>query len=243
MAGAAPGEKGPPGGGTEGNERLTALSGVLLLALLAAEGVTILFLGPLLPEHLFIGMLLIPPVVLKLGSTGYRFVRYYTGNPAYRLKGPPALVLRVMAPFLVVATLAVLGSGVALIATGNHGHGGLMTVHQVSFIVWLVLVGVHLLAYAFRTPRLVSADFRRAPESARTRGRNRRLALLGGALVAGLVLAAATLPLARSWEQSRHEGDRGRTFSAPANSSGGGPWGGVVAVSVLPVAQAEGLLQ
>ena len=35
-----------------------------------------------------IGMVLIPPVALKLGSTGYRFARYYLGSPVYRAKGP-----------------------------------------------------------------------------------------------------------------------------------------------------------
>jgi hypothetical protein len=208
-AGAAAGGNAPSGGGIEGNARLTALTGVLLLALLAAEGVTILFLGPLLPEHLFIGMLLIPPVALKLASTGYRFVRYYTRNAAYRLKGPPALVLRLMAPFLVVATLAVLGSGVGLIVTGSHGHDRLLTVHQVSFVVWLVLAGVHVLAYALRTPRLVGADVRRAPQGGRILGRRRRFALLAGALLTGLVLAIATLPLAHSWEGGRNDRESG----------------------------------
>src|SRR5580700_5059032 len=75
------------GGGTTGNERLTAATGVLLLVLLAVIGVTILRLGQLLWVHLFVGMLLLPPVLLKLGSTGYRFARYYTANPAYREKG------------------------------------------------------------------------------------------------------------------------------------------------------------
>ncbi len=44
----------------------------------------------LLVAHMFIGLVLIPPVLLKLGSTGYRFARYYTGAPAYRAKGPRA---------------------------------------------------------------------------------------------------------------------------------------------------------
>ena len=49
-------------GGAEGNERLTALTGAVLLLLLAAEGVTILRLGRLLTAHFFIGMLLLGPV-------------------------------------------------------------------------------------------------------------------------------------------------------------------------------------
>lgn len=74
-------------GGTAGNERLTAATGVLLVALLAALGITILRIRPLISEHLFIGLLLIPPIALKLASTGYRFVRYYTSDPAYRRRG------------------------------------------------------------------------------------------------------------------------------------------------------------
>jgi hypothetical protein len=32
----------------------------------------------------FIGMVLVPPVLLKVDSTGWRFARYYRGAPAYR---------------------------------------------------------------------------------------------------------------------------------------------------------------
>ncbi len=63
------------GGGTDGNERLTAATGVVLLVLLAVLGVTILRIGQLLWLHLFVGMLLIGPVLLKLTSTGYRIAR------------------------------------------------------------------------------------------------------------------------------------------------------------------------
>src|SRR5436305_2688984 len=70
--------------GPDGNERLTAASGAVLFLLLAAEGVTILSIGQLLSPHLFIGMLLIPPVALKLASTGWRFARYYGARASTR---------------------------------------------------------------------------------------------------------------------------------------------------------------
>jgi hypothetical protein len=74
----APG--GPTGrlvaGGTEGNERLTTLTGLLLIVLLAMLGLTIVDLRGLLWLHLFLGLLLIGPVSLKMASTGCRFVRY-----------------------------------------------------------------------------------------------------------------------------------------------------------------------
>lgn len=74
-------------GGSVGNERLTAATAVALLVLLAVEGVTILFLRPLLSVHVFVGMLLLPPVALKLGSVGWRLARYYVGSREYVLKG------------------------------------------------------------------------------------------------------------------------------------------------------------
>ena len=44
--------------GVDGNARLTGAGGALLLVLLAAEGATIPFIGPLLGPHIFIGILL-----------------------------------------------------------------------------------------------------------------------------------------------------------------------------------------
>jgi hypothetical protein len=53
-----------------GNQRPTAATAVVLLILLAAAGATIPFIGQLVGPHIFIGVLLIPPALLKLGSTG-----------------------------------------------------------------------------------------------------------------------------------------------------------------------------
>src|SRR5258706_11399021 len=64
-------------GGTEGNEILTGATAAVLTILLVAEGITIVRMGGLVTVHMFVGMLLIPPVLLKFASTGYRFVRYY----------------------------------------------------------------------------------------------------------------------------------------------------------------------
>src|SRR4051812_16706543 len=106
-------------GGTEGNEILTSATAVVLTVLLMAEGVTILLIGDLLSAHMFIGMALIPPVLLKLGSTGYRFARHYTGARVYRAKGPPPLALRTLAPLLVLATITVFATGVILLVSGR----------------------------------------------------------------------------------------------------------------------------
>ncbi|MGW0212342.1 hypothetical protein ACWDZ8_43965 [Streptomyces sp. NPDC003233] len=193
---------GAKSGGPEGNERLTAATGAVLLVLFAVEGVTILFLGQLLTLHFFIGLLLTGPVCLKTGSTGYRFYRYYTGSPAYRRKGPPAPLLRVLGPLVVATSIAVLGTGVALALLGpGAGPFPVLLLHKASFICWIAVMTVHVLAYLWRLPRLIGADLRRHPArhgfvAPRRAGRWSLLAL---ALGAGLAVALAGVHLVSAW--------------------------------------------
>ena len=183
-------------GGADGNERLTASTAVVLLVLLAIEGATILFLRPLLSVHIFVGMLLIPPVALKLGTVAYRFGRYYTGSRPYRVKGPPHLFMRVLvAPVLVFSTIGLFATGVALVVVGP-GRGIVLGLHKASFAVWFFAMSVHVLAYVLRLPGLVRADWR---SSGRENGGYLRGGLLAGSLIAGLTLALFTLQYAGPW--------------------------------------------
>ena len=100
------------------NRRLTAAARAALLAAIAAELATLANLGALLSVHVFVGVLMAGPLAVKLASTGWRFVRYYAGSPAYVREGPPPLALRMLAPLLVASTLAVVGTGFALVVTG-----------------------------------------------------------------------------------------------------------------------------
>ena len=106
-------------GGAEGNERLTAAAGAVLLVLFAAEGVTILSIHQLITVHFFLGMLLIGPVALKIGSVVYRFFRYYTGAPDYRRKGPPAPLLRLLGPFVLFTSVGVSAPGWRSLSPGR----------------------------------------------------------------------------------------------------------------------------
>src|SRR6478736_2555000 len=142
-------------GGIEGNELLTMSVAAILVFVLAAEFLTLLDLRELLNVHMIVGLILIPPVLLKLGSTGYRFVRYYTRSPAYREKGPPLLPLRVMAPVLVGSALTMFVTGVWLLVLG-HKSDQVLFFHKVSVIVFAVVFGVHLLAYGLRTIRTLN---------------------------------------------------------------------------------------
>jgi len=201
-------------GGAEGNERLTALTGALLLLLLAAEGVTILRLGRLLTAHFFIGMLLLGPVALKAGSTIYRFARYYTGSAPYRRKGPPAPLLRLLGPVIMASTAGVFGTGVALALAGPAGRQTWLFLHKASFVIWFGAMALHVLAYLPRLGRLLAAESRsgrraggHADRTGRTAamvgGRGLRLSLLAASLLAGLVIALLTVHLAAPWHFAR----------------------------------------
>ena len=177
-------------GGVDGNERLTARTAVVLLALLALEGATLVSVGRFLGPHVFLGFLLIPPIVLKLASTGWRMLSYYRGREEYVRRGPPHPLLRlVVAPVVVVSTITLFGSGVALIAIGHHGL--LLQLHKASFVVWFGAMSAHVLWHVWKLPQLA---LDRLP------GRGLRLAAVGAALGAGLVLAVATVPLADHWQ-------------------------------------------
>ena len=179
-----------------GNERLTAAAAVVLLILLAVEGATIVFLRQLMSVHLFVGALLIPPVLVKLGSTGYRFVRYYAGDAVYRAKGPPPIALRALGPFVVVLTVLVLASGIVLMVAGPSAKDSLLPVHKISFIVWVVFMGVHVLGHVLELPRAVRADLGRTAD---VPGRSLRWMLLGVALAGGVGLGAWALSYLGPW--------------------------------------------
>ncbi|MGN6588532.1 MAG: hypothetical protein ACTHKT_13850 [Solirubrobacterales bacterium] len=181
--------------GVVGNGRLTAAFGALLLVLLAVEGATIPFIGQLREEHILIGMLLLGPVAAKLASTGYRFARYYLGNPAYVRKGPPQIALRLLAPGVVFTTVALFGTGVALLLVGRNNE--LSFLHKVSFIAWFALMTVHVLGHILELPGPAFADWRRS--GPRLGGASLRLAAITAALAVGAGLALLSFSAAGSW--------------------------------------------
>jgi hypothetical protein len=172
-------------GGSPGNEHLTAVVAAVLLLLLAIEGATLLRLGSLLTVHAFVGMLLIPVVALKISSTGWRMLRYYRRGEEYVRRGPPHIALRVfLAPVIVLSTLVLFGTGVALLVLSQTG-GTVVGLHKASFIVWVGATGLHVVAHAPKLPRLLRA---------RIPGAALRVTLVASTVAAGAILATATLP-------------------------------------------------
>jgi len=194
----------------EGNARLTGGAGAALFVILAVEAVTVLQIKQLISVHVFVGMLLVPLVLLKTGTTGYRFAHYYTGDPSYRRKGPPHPILRITGPFLVLSSLVLLGTGIALIALGrNVGHQYLW-LHQATFFVWAALIVVHTLGHLRETATLTAADWQERDLSGvaehRLAGARARLSLLVVTLAVGAVLGIASLGWIGTWHHIGHFG-------------------------------------
>lgn len=179
-------------GGAEGNEILTSASALVLTLLLLAEGVTILSIRGLRGAHMFIGFVLIPPLLLKLAGVGYRFVRYYAGAREYVDKGPPLLPLRLLAPLLVAATIAVFATGVVLMINGNR-RGSMFQLHKLTFIAWGVVFAIHFLAYVPRMLRSLEVEWRSARRQ-RVPGAGARAMLVAASIGGGVALALALLP-------------------------------------------------
>ena len=184
-------------GGTDGNEVLTNAAALVLTALLLAEGVTVIRMRGLVGVHMFVGLALIPPVAVKLGSTGYRFARYYTGSRAYVAKGPPPLALRLLAPVLVVTTLGIFATGVLLLAAG-HKAGALLEIHKVCFIVWAVVFALHFLGHLAAMLRSMRRDWT-AERRRAVPGTGWRAALLLAALGGGVALCVALQSTVHAW--------------------------------------------
>jgi hypothetical protein len=194
--------------GADGNARLTAAVGVVLLVALFVEGITILKVRELITLHIFIGLVLIPPVALKFASTFYRFIRYYTNNPAYVRHGPPASLLRWTAPLLIIFTGALLATGVALLAVTPSRPGLILFAHKASFAIWFVLMAVHVLGHIKDAVVLSGWDWWPRADRARPRGKGQRRGLVVVSLVVGFALAVALLPIASPWTSRpiRHSG-------------------------------------
>jgi succinate dehydrogenase hydrophobic anchor subunit len=205
--------------GVESNARLTGATAAVLLVLLAAEGATILSIRQLLSPHVFIGMLLVPPVALKLGSTFWRFARYYNGVPAYRRKGPPMWFLRALGPFVIILTVVLFASGILLVLVPTSMQSQVLFVHKASFVLWFFAMVVHVLGHLRDTARLAPADWLRRGRR-RVAGAGARQGILVASLVVGVVVAVATVGQASNYHPAPHHRDGGAAGVIPAPRHG-----------------------
>jgi hypothetical protein len=203
----------------DGNARLTALVGAFLLAPVAVEVATILLgVHSFMSWHVFFGLALIPVVVLKLASTGWRFARYYTRSEAYVAHGAPQLAMRLLAPVFVAGTVVLFASGIAMGLLHGHALVVARQLHGPASVVWLVLFGLHALVYL----RQALTGSRRELLATRpyVAGRRARAWLLAAAAVCGVVVGAATVPAQHRWVSLRRDHrERRRAYSSRPISS------------------------
>ncbi|WP_026695376.1 hypothetical protein [Peribacillus kribbensis] len=179
------------------NERTTAIAGAILFVFILVELFITASLHGLTTEHIFVGILLSGPLVVKMFSTGYRFIRYYTRSTEFVRIGPPNIVLRLLAPFLVLTTFLVFISGYGL--AFGHDDSLFGNIHATSVAIWIPLVSVHAYAYIRKVPAIIASDWSRQTNHP-VPGRNRRLGINIAGLLAGVIAAIVLLPLyAEGW--------------------------------------------
>jgi hypothetical protein len=116
-----------------------------------------------------------------------------------------------IAPIMVLTTLVVFASGIALLFAGPSSRAELLPIHKVSFIVWVAFMAIHVLAHLPTMLRGVRADYRPTRGSAAAweqrlldprdgvNGRAGRLLSLTSALTFGVVLAIVLIPQYAPW--------------------------------------------
>ncbi|MHB1910755.1 MAG: hypothetical protein ACYCTI_01715 [Acidimicrobiales bacterium] len=172
----------------------------MLAVLFVLEGLTIPFIFPLLSWHIAIGLAIVPPLLVKMGSTLWRFSRYYLGDPRFRRAGAPHPLLRILGPVLMGSTVVVIVSGIALWLAGPRSDVFLLRVHQASFVLWFACIAVHFMSHFLRAVRLAAADSRDAQAShPALRGAHLRRGLVGVSLVVGIGLAVVSYGVATGW--------------------------------------------
>jgi hypothetical protein len=175
--------------GVEGNARLTGATGLVVLVLSLLEITTVqLGVRGVLTLHVTVGLLLVAPVALKLSSTTWRMLSYYKGSPSYRRLGPPPPLLRVLSPILGVLTVLLLATGIALILAPVSVRQSVLTVHKVTFYLWLVMIVIHVAAHLAQAVRLAAGDW--IVRGATLAGsRSRRVAVVASLLVGAMLVA------------------------------------------------------
>jgi hypothetical protein len=177
-----------------GNLILTSHAGLVILFFLVLLYFTGLEFSPLRGVHFGLGFALIPILLVKLGSTGWRAVNYYFDRDPYRAAGPPWLLPRIMALPLTLFAVSATISGVVLWAQGTD-RGTWATVHIYSVIALAVVVVVHLVIYTRKAFRAST----RSLEQTKTTKQER---VMVWALLVALVIGSAAVGLEPTWNPS-----------------------------------------
>lgn len=94
-------------------------------------------------------------------------------------------------------------SGIALLLASPVSRTELLTLHKVTFVLWLIVMAVHVLGHLLDTARLAPRDW-----YWRTRrqiaGAGLRRWIVATAVVTGLIVGALMLPYVGTWLGEPH---------------------------------------
>jgi hypothetical protein len=167
----------------EENARFTSLLGIVLMVLLVVEVATVLLgVRSVLDLHVIAGFMVGALTIPKLVTTGYRLVQYYRHQPAFASKGPPPTFLRLLSPVMAAAGIALLASGALTLLGPSSLHGTALSIHKVTFYLFMALIVVHTAAHLKEAIAHSAADTRGAVVLA---GRRLRFGTVLGGLAAG----------------------------------------------------------
>jgi hypothetical protein len=117
--------------------------------------------------------------------------------------------MRLLAPLLVAATVVLFASGVAMGFLHGHDLTVARRLHGPASVVWLAVVGVHVLVYLRRALTSGAEDI---ASSSRAAGHAARLRVgaIATVVATGLIAGIATVPLQHHWVDLRrdHHHDR-----------------------------------
>lgn len=120
-----------------------------------------------------------------------------------------------MGPVVILLTLAVFVTGIALLLGPSSWRHQMLLLHKDTFILWLAVMTVHVVAHFMDTTRLAPRDWLR-----RTRrqvdGAGARQWAIAASVAIGLVLAILVVPQVGPWLKADHGHHRERNRGTAA---------------------------
>jgi hypothetical protein len=105
-----------------------------------------------------------------------------------------------MAPLVVFSTVGVFITGIALLIVGPAHRNPWLTLHKLTFIVWIVFMSLHILGHLPAVTRALGIGGRgQVQRAGAASGELGRWIALTGALVGGLILALVLIPEFSAW--------------------------------------------
>ena len=127
-----------------------------------------------------------------------------------------------LGPVVVVSTVALFASGIALLVDPNGLGGHLLLIHRASFFVWLAVTTIHVLGHLVEMGRLAPRDWRPRTRR-RIPGAGLRQVIIVASLAIGVLLAVVLVGRVTEFRQTYHGHHRGFVSKIGPGATGSEP--------------------